>query len=191
MSRAHERADRLLAERVRGGDIGATCSYATIAALIGSGIGWAWVHYAAVAFGGSRRSGAPRARGMGAQAGTARPVWRCGLFALGAMSAYHVRRGWELRRNRVSGSVVIALFTLLIATVLRSGTIWSMMTTHALVSLLHWGAGSRWRDADREYRRRPSRPAHRAARGSARPRQRRRSVAARVDLGTLRSSAVG
>ena len=62
------------------------------------------------------------------------------LFALGAMSAYHVRRGWELRRNRVSGSVVIALFTLLIAT---GYVLYYLVNddTHALVSLLHWGVG--------------------------------------------------
>ena len=139
MSRAHERAYRLLAERVRLAPSARRALYATIAALIGSGIWWLWVHYAAYASGGD----ADNFRRLAREALALKVHGATGfatLFALGAMSAYHVRRGWELRRNRVSGSVVIALLTLLIAT---GYALYYLVDddTHALVSLLHWGVG--------------------------------------------------
>jgi hypothetical protein len=139
MSRAHERAYRLLAERVRLATSARRALYATIAALIGSGIWWLWVHYAAFAFGGSADDLQRLARegwALKVHGATGFAI----LFALGAMSAYHVRRGWELRRNRVSGSVVIALFTVLTAT---GYVLYYLVNddTHAVVSLLHWGVG--------------------------------------------------
>jgi hypothetical protein len=139
MSRAHERVYRLLAERVRLGTSARRALYATIAALIGSGIWWICVHYAAYVFG--RNSDdlqrlAQEALALKVHGATGFVT----LFALGAMSAYHVRRGWGLKRNRVSGSVVIAGFTLLIAT---GYALYYLVNddTHSLVSLLHWGVG--------------------------------------------------
>ena len=62
------------------------------------------------------------------------------LFALGAMSANHVRRGWILNRNRVSGSLVIAAAILLTVT---GYALYYLVSddTHAPVSTLHWVAG--------------------------------------------------
>ena len=52
MSRAHERAYSLLAERVRLGAPARRALYATIAALTGSGVWWLGVHYVANVFAG-------------------------------------------------------------------------------------------------------------------------------------------
>jgi hypothetical protein len=139
MSRAHERAYRLLAERVRLGASARRALYATIAALIGSGIWWLCVHYAANVFAGSSNEFsrfAQEALALKVHGATAFAT----LFALGAMSVYHVRRGWVLKRNRVAGSVVIAEFTLLTAT---GYALYYLVSdqTHALVSMLHWALG--------------------------------------------------
>jgi hypothetical protein len=139
MSRAHDRAYRLLAERVRLGDSARRALYATIAALIGSGIWWIAVHYATTIVDGkpdelsrlAREALALRVHGATAFAA---------LFALGAMSASHVRRGWALNRNRLMGSVLIALLALLIV----SGyALYYLVSddTHAPVSMLHWVLG--------------------------------------------------
>jgi hypothetical protein len=139
MSRAHERVYRLLAERVRLGATARRALYATIALLIGSGIWWLCIHYAADIWAGptddiSRL--AQEALALKVHGATAFAT----LLALGAMSAYHVRQGWGLGRNRVSGSVVIALFTLLIAT---GYALYYLVSdqTHAPVSVLHWAFG--------------------------------------------------
>jgi hypothetical protein len=139
MSRAHERAYRLLAERVRLGTSARRALYATIAALIGSGVWWLGVRYAPNVF--VRRPDdfarlAQEALSLKVHGATAFAT----LFALGAMSVYHVRRGWALGRNRVMGSVVIAAFTLLTA----SGyALYYLVSdsSHAPVSVLHWALG--------------------------------------------------
>jgi len=139
MSSAHERAYRLLAERVRLGTPARRALYATIAALIGSGIWWLGIHYAAnvlaVTSDEISRAGheAFALRVHGATAFAA-------LFALGAMSAHHVRRGWALKRNRLMGSMLIAEFALLI---LSGYALYYLVgdSTRAPVSVLHWAFG--------------------------------------------------
>jgi hypothetical protein len=138
MSRAHERAYRLLAERVRLGDSARRALYATIAALIGSGVWWIGVRYGARFFAGpdtfsrlARESLALKVHGATAFAA---------LLALGAMSAHHVQRGWALKRNRLMGAVLLALFALLIV----SGyALYYLVSddTHGSVSVLHWTLG--------------------------------------------------
>jgi hypothetical protein len=139
MSRAHERAYRLLAERMRLGTSARRALYATIAALIGSGVWWLGVHYAPNVFAGTSDDFARLAQealALKVHGATAFAT----LFALGAMSAYHVRRGWALKRNRVMGSLVIAAFTLLSA---GGYALYYLVSdsTHAPVSVLHWVVG--------------------------------------------------
>lgn len=138
MSRAHERAYRLLAERVRLGDCARRALYATIAALISSGVWWIGVHYGAGFFTGTdtfsrlaRESLALKVHGATAFAA---------LFALGAMSAHHVRRSWALKRNRLMGSVLLVLSALL---VVSGYALYYLVSddTHASVSVLHWILG--------------------------------------------------
>jgi len=139
MSRAHERAYSLLAERVRLGAPARRALYATIAALTGSGVWWLGVHYAANVFAGrsddfSRL--AQEALALKVHGATAFAT----LFALGAVSAYHVRRGWALKRNRVMGSVLVAAFTLL---TISGYALYYLVSdsSHAPVSVLHWVLG--------------------------------------------------
>lgn len=139
MSRAHERAYALLAERVRPGAAARRALYATIAALIGSGIWWLGVHFGALVpavRSDEFRRLALEALALKVHGGAALAT----LFALGAMSAYHVRRGWALKRNRVSGSLLIAAFILLTAT---GYALYYLVSddTRAPVSIVHWAAG--------------------------------------------------
>jgi hypothetical protein len=139
MSRTHERAYRLLAERMQLGATAWRMLYATFAALIGSGAWWLGIHYAASLFATSADDLSRVARESlalkvhGATAFVA-------LLALGAMLTHHAPRGWVLRRNRVSGSTLVAAFTLLIVTGYALYYLVSD-TTHAPVSVVHWVLG--------------------------------------------------
>jgi len=139
MSRAHERAYRLLAERVRLGAPARRALYATIAALIGTGVWWLGVRYAPNVVVGQPDDFARLAQealALKVHGATAFAT----LFALGAMSAYHVRRGWALKRNRIMGSVLTAAFTLLIVT---GYALYYLVSdsSHAPISVLHWALG--------------------------------------------------
>jgi hypothetical protein len=139
MSRAHERAYLLLAERVRLGTPARRVLYLTLAALIGSGAWWLVVHY-----GGSWIPSlsddlyrlAQEALALKVHGATAFAT----LLALGAMSANHARPAWRMRRNRLSGSVVIAAFVALVVT---GYALYYLVNddTHAPVSLVHWALG--------------------------------------------------
>ena len=113
--------------------------YATLIALIGSGVWWLAAHFGRNLYGSSSDDLSRLARealAMKVHGATAFAT----LFVLGAMAAHHVRRGWALRRNRVTGSVVVALFALLTA----SGyALYYLVSddTHAPVSVLHWALG--------------------------------------------------
>jgi hypothetical protein len=139
MSRTHERAYRLLAERMQLGVSARRVLYTTFAALIGSGAWWLGVHYAARLFATSdddlsrvaQESVALKVHGATAFVA---------LLALGAMLAHHARRGWVLKRNRMSGSTLIAAFALLIVTGYALYYLVSD-TTHAPVSVTHWVLG--------------------------------------------------
>jgi hypothetical protein len=139
MSRNHERAYRLLAERVRLPAPARYALYAAMAALIGSGVWWMAVHFAPtdVAAGGDDLTRLEQeALALKVHGATAFGA----LLALGAMGAHHVPRGWTLRRNRISGSAVIAGFALLIVT---GYALYYLVgdASHAPVSVLHWAVG--------------------------------------------------
>ena len=139
MSRTHERAYHLLAERVQLSVPARRALYATLVALIGSGAWWLGAHFAATLFGSvaddlrrlARESLALKVHGAAAFVT---------LLALGAMAAHHVRRGWALDRNRGSGSFVLACFAVLILT---GYALYYLVgdDTRASISLAHWVLG--------------------------------------------------
>ena len=139
MSRAHERAYSLLAERVRLGVSARRALYATIAATVLSGVWWLWIHFAHVLFA-SRNDDLQRlareALALKFHGAAAFAI----LLALGAMGAYHVRRGWGIGRNRGSGSIVVTLCALLVVT---GYALYYLVTddSRTPVSILHWGLG--------------------------------------------------
>jgi hypothetical protein len=139
MSRAHERAYNLLAERVRLGVSARRALYVTIAATVLSGMWWLGIHFANVLFA-SRNDDLQRlaqeAVALKVHGATAFAI----LLALGAMGAYHVRRGWGIGRNRGSGSIVVAFCALLVVT---GYALYYLVTedSRTTVSVLHWGFG--------------------------------------------------
>ena len=113
--------------------------YATLIALIGSGVWWLAVRYGSDLVGSGTDDLTRLARealALKVHGATAFAT----LLALGAMGAHHVRRGWALKRNRVTGSLVVAVFTLLIAT---GYALYYLVSddTHAPVSAVHWALG--------------------------------------------------
>jgi hypothetical protein len=139
MSRTHERAYNLLAERVRLGTSARRTLYATLAALVLSGVWWIAVHYGGDLFAPRTddfRRVAREALAMKVHGATAFAA----LLALGAMGAFHVRRGWRLKRNRLSGSATIAAFAVLVVT---GYALYYLVSdeTRPPVSVLHWGLG--------------------------------------------------
>jgi fatty acid desaturase len=102
MSRTHDRAYRLLAERVRLGTPARYALYAIVTALIGSGVWWLFAHYESDIFA-SRTDDLHRLAREALALKLHGAAGFAALLALGAMSAHHVRRAWALKRNRVSG----------------------------------------------------------------------------------------
>jgi hypothetical protein len=133
MSRAHDRAYPLLAERVRWQEGPRRALYAVLALVAGSGAWWLVAHYA-IAQDLARLAQEALALKVHGAAAFAM------LVAIGAISANHVRRGWSLARNRASGGVVITLLALLIAT---GYALYYLVddATRPRVSLSHWIAG--------------------------------------------------
>lgn len=138
MSRAHERAYRLLAERMRLSDWARRSLYTIIGACVTSGVWWLAVHYA-------ERLGAAAddLHRLALEALALKVHGATGflmLVAVGAMSANHVRRGWAMARNRLSGSVVVASITTLIVT---AYALYYLVddATRPPVSLVHWSIG--------------------------------------------------
>jgi len=113
--------------------------YATLTILIGSGLGWLAARYGsdigAASIDQLRRLGveALMLQVHGAAAFAT-------LIALGAMFTHHVRRGWALLRNRVSGAVVIAALGALIVT---GYALYYLVNdaSRATISVAHWLVG--------------------------------------------------
>ena len=108
--------------------------YGTIVLLVSSGLPWVAIHYA---------NGIDDLRRLAVESlllkvhGAAAFAM---LIAAGAMSAHHVRRGWLLRRNRVSGAIVIGLLVVLILT---GYALYYLVTdaTRSPISITHWVIG--------------------------------------------------
>ena len=108
-------------------------------ALVGSGLAWLGTHYAdALGFtaGDELARVAREALAMKLHGAAAMAT----LIALGAMVAAHARPAWRLRRNRGSGSLVVATFAVLAAT---GYALYYFATDDARppLSLLHWVTG--------------------------------------------------
>jgi uncharacterized membrane protein len=113
--------------------------YGTIIVLIGSGIGWLAAHY------GSDTSAASsdELRRLAVEALMLKvhgAAAFAALIALGAMFPHHVRRGWALSRNRISGAVVITALGALIVT---GYALYYLVNeaNRASISIAHWLIG--------------------------------------------------
>ena len=104
MSRAHERAYRLLAERVRLRAPARYALYATLAALMASGAWWLVAHYGAGPF--PRAVRRPRcAPARKASRSRCTALRRCWAWLRSAHASFNTRRAdWTLARNRGSGA---------------------------------------------------------------------------------------
>ncbi|HVO91002.1 MAG TPA: DUF4405 domain-containing protein [Casimicrobiaceae bacterium] len=139
MSRAHERAYRLLSERVRLADWSRRTLYTIVAASVASGVAWLLVHYLP----GLAHGDSDEMRRAAQEAFTLKVHGFAGfavLFALGAMSSTHMRKAWALQRNRRSGIVLVALFAML---ALTGYALYYLVTdeSHAPISMVHWMLG--------------------------------------------------
>ena len=139
MSRAHDRAYRLLAERMRLADSARRALYGVFVVLIATGAWWLAVHYEGQlvpAWDDESRRLAQEAWSMRIHGAAALVT----LVCVGAMLTNHVRRGWTLARNRVSGVTVIATF---LALTLTGYALYYLVSDQSRppVSTVHWVLG--------------------------------------------------
>src|SRR5439155_1532501 len=113
--------------------------YATLIALIGSGLGWLAAHYGS-GIGVESIDQLRRLAVEGLMLQVHGAAAFATLIALGAMFTHHVRRGWALSRNRVSGAVVIAALGALIVT---GYALYYLVNdaNRASISFAHWLVG--------------------------------------------------
>jgi hypothetical protein len=139
MSRAHERAYRLLAERVQLRAPARYALYAMLTALIASGAWWLIVHYGAGVFP-ALSDDLVRAGQEGVALKVHGAAAMLALIALGAMLFQHAPRGWVLARNRGSGALVVASLALL---ALTGYALYYLVTdaVHSAMSVAHWLTG--------------------------------------------------
>jgi hypothetical protein len=139
MSRAHDRAYRLLAERMRLADPARWALYGVFAVLIASGAWWLAVHYEGQLI----PTWNDELRRLALEAWSMRVHGAAALVTLvcvGAMLTNHARRGWTLARNRGSGATVIAAFLVL---TLTGYALYYLVSdvSRPPVSMVHWGLG--------------------------------------------------
>jgi hypothetical protein len=139
MSRSHERAYRLLSERVQLSTWARRTLYTILFATFASGGAWLVVHYF------PRLVGAEgdELRRLGDEALTLKLHGLAAfavLLAIGAMASTHVRRAWTVRRNRYSGGVLVASLALLLGT---GYALYYLVSDESRggVSLAHWLVG--------------------------------------------------
>jgi hypothetical protein len=113
--------------------------YGTIIVLIGSGIGWLAAHYGS-ATGDASRDDLRRLAVEAMMLKVHGAVAFAALIALGAMFPHHVRRGWALSRNRISGALVITALGALIVT---GYALYYLVNeaNRASISIAHWSIG--------------------------------------------------
>lgn len=139
MSRVHDRAYQLLAERMRLRPGARMTLYAIGVLLVASGAGWIVVHYEGdwmPEWRNDLRRVALEAWAMRVHGAAAFVA----LIAIGSMLTHHVRRGWALDRNRDSGTVVTAVLAVL---TLTGYALYYAVSeeTRPPVSLVHWVLG--------------------------------------------------
>jgi len=133
------RMHRLFADRVRMSATARRGLYATLAGLIGSGAWWLAVRYGVAPFSAGDVMTRLAAESLALKVHGATAF--ASLYALGAISAQHVRLGWALRRNRRLGIVVLAVFGGLVVTGYARYYLVSD-ESRASVSLAHWIIGA-------------------------------------------------
>jgi hypothetical protein len=113
--------------------------YCTLIVLIGSGLGWLAAHYG-YATGATSSDDLRRLAVEASMLKVHGAAAFATLIALGAVFTHHVRRGWALSRNRVSGAVVIALLGALIVT---GYALYYLVNdaNRASISFAHWLVG--------------------------------------------------
>jgi len=139
MSRSHERAFHLLAERIRLSAAARRSFYALLAVLAGSGVFWLLAHYEGELvpeWQNELRRLVLEAWAMKVHGAAAFVM----LVATGAMLTHHMRRGWTLARNRASGASVIGSLALL---TLTGYALYYVVAdaTRPPVSVAHWFVG--------------------------------------------------
>ena len=137
MSKSHQRAIQLLAEKTVLGLWHRRWVYLALAAAWGTGALWVFAHYGLVAnneFGATRHPVEAWALKLH---GAAAFFF---LVALGSMFAQHIPRAWYLKRNVASGICALVACAFLVAT--GYGLYYfALDDTHALVSMAHWIVG--------------------------------------------------
>jgi len=139
MSRDHDRAFRLLVERMRLPAWARSGLYGLLASLVASGAWWLAVHYEGAlvpAWENELRRVALEAFAMKMHGAAAFGA----LIAVGAMLTNHVRRGLLLARNRASGIGVLVSFGVL---TLTGYALYYLVsdTSRPPVSVIHWALG--------------------------------------------------
>ena len=139
MSRAHERAYRMLSERVQLRAPARYALYAILAAVVASGGWWLIAHYGAGLFS-ALSDDLVRAGQEGVALKLHGAAAMLALIAFGAMLFQHTPRGWALARNRGSGALVIASLALL---ALTGYALYYLVTDagHSAMSVVHWLIG--------------------------------------------------
>lgn len=139
MSRAHERAYRLLAERVKLRAPARYTLYATLTVVVASGAWWLIAHYGAGLFP-ALSDDLVRAGQEGVALKVHGAAAMLTLIAFGAMLFQHAPRGWALARNRGSGTLVVASLALL---ALSGYALYYLVTDagHSALSIAHWLTG--------------------------------------------------
>jgi hypothetical protein len=137
MSKTHQRAIQLLAEKTKLGLWHRRWVYFALAAVWGSGALWVFAHYGLVAnneFGATRHPIEAWALKLH---GAAAFLF---LIALGSMFAQHIPRAWFLKRNIASGIATLTVCALLVV----SGYwlyYFAEDESRSFVSTLHWAVG--------------------------------------------------
>jgi len=135
VSKSHQRAIELLAERTALGTWHRRWLYAALAFAWTTGALWVFAHFAlGTGPDGERHpleAWALKLHGAGAFAF---------LVALGSMFAQHIPRAWYLRRNIASGVSALIVAAFLIATGYAL-YYFALEDAHAIVSTLHWSVG--------------------------------------------------
>ncbi|HEY2630405.1 MAG TPA: hypothetical protein VGI57_14840 [Usitatibacter sp.] len=137
MSRSHQRAIDLLADKIALGAWHRRWLYAALVFAWGTGAAWVFAHFALDPGEGSDSLRHPLEAWALKLHGAAAFAF---LIALGSMFAQHIPRAWYLKRNIASGIAALAVAGFLIATGYAL-YYFALDDSHAIVSALHWSVG--------------------------------------------------
>jgi hypothetical protein len=137
VSKSHQRAIELLAERTALGTWHRRWLYAALGFAWATGALWVFAHFALAA----NVDGESMRHPLEAWALKLHGAAAFGfLIALGSMFAQHIPRAWYLRRNIASGVSALIVAAFLVATGYAL-YYFALDDMHAIVSTLHWSVG--------------------------------------------------